>query len=470
MSFRECLHVIAARWVLITVCALLGLAVAVGVIFGVEPKYKSETTLFMASRATDMQNAYQGSLLSEQKAKSYVALLGSQRLSEEVSRSVPVPMRPEEISEKITASVKQDTVLVTAIVTDSSPHRAQMLARAVGEQFVALVADLESPSIHEPPTVTAKIVQPATLRAQPVSPDPARYASYGLFLGLLVGVATAFLRNALDTSVVSTEQLTALTGLPNLGAVMYDAKAPSKPLIVHDHTHAPRAEAIRQIRTNLQYLDPDNPASLIALTSSLPAEGKTTTLCNLAIASAQAGANVAVVEADLRRPRCSNYLGIERSVGLTSVLVGRVPLTEALQSWGGLLSVLSSGPTPPNPSEMLASRHMKELLASLREKFDLVLIDTPPLLPVADAAVVAAHCDGALVVVQHGRTKQAQVKSALDSLSGVGVRVFGTVVNMAPATRASYYYRYAEDSPTRSAHRFWIGKNKQNRKASVPSS
>ena len=445
MSFRECLQVARDRWRLITACTLLGVLAALGVSLVMQPQYASQVTMFISARATDTQDAYQGNLLSAQKTKSYVALLTSQRLSDEVIRHVPVSTTPDELSKRITASAKPDTVLLTASVTDSSPQQAQMLAKAVGEQFVTLVTDLERPSDGGAPTVNAKIVQPATLQMRPTAPDPPRYAAYGLFLGLVVGLAAAFMRNALDTTIKSAEQLTELTRLPNLGTVGYDPKASSRPLIVHDHPHAPRAEAFRQIRTNLQYVDIDKAASLIAVTSSLPEEGKSTTLCNLAIASAQAGARVAVVEADLRRPNCSRYLGLEGAVGLTSVLIGRVPLSEALQPWGDMLSVLSSGPTPPNPSELLASRRMQNVLKSLQDQFDVVFIDTPPVLPVTDAAVLAAHCDGALLVVQHGRATRDHVTSSLASLSGVGARLFGTVVNMAPIAHKSSYYYYSEN-------------------------
>ncbi|MDX6212189.1 MAG: tyrosine-protein kinase, partial [Frankiales bacterium] len=183
----------------------------------------------------------------------------------------------------------------------------------------------------------------------------------------------------------------------------------------------------------------------IVITSSIPQEGKSTTTANLAITLAQAGLKVVLVEADLRRPKLMQYLGVEGAVGLTSVLIGRVTLDDALQPWGnGSLMVLPSGPTPPNPSELLGSQGMAELIASLEQQADIVLVDAPPLLPVTDAAVLAKICDGALLIVRHGTTTREQVTRAAESLRVVDAHLIGNVLNMAPAKGPDAYgYGYA---------------------------
>ncbi|MEB3366468.1 polysaccharide biosynthesis tyrosine autokinase [Saccharopolyspora mangrovi] len=456
MSFSRYLQIVRERWRLIVAGSLLGLLVAMAVSFGMQPRYTSHVTLFISARATDTADAYQGSLLSAQKVQSYVALLSSERLSGEVIERTQTHMKPEELSERITAVAEPDTVLITASVFDPSPQQAQHLAGAVGEQFTKLVTELERPADGSAPTVIAKIVQPATLPNEPVAPTPLRYCAFGVLLGMICGLAGAFARNALDNSIKSAAQLTSLTELPNLGTVAYASSVSSMPLVVHEDPQAPRAESFRQIRTNLQYVDIDQPASVMLVTSSVPEEGKSTTLCNLAIAAAQAGNRVAVIEADLRRPRAADYLGLEGAVGLTSVLVGRVSLEDALQPWGEMFSVLASGPVPPNPSELVASNQMKTLLNSLRDQFDLVLVDAPPLLPVTDAAALAAHCDGALLVVRYGKTSRDLVKSSMDMLAGVGARVFGTILNMAPApntNRYQYYGTVTQQTPRAGASR-----------------
>ncbi|MDB5819126.1 MAG: putative polysaccharide biosynthesis protein, partial [Rhizobacter sp.] len=188
----------------------------------------------------------------------------------------------------------------------------------------------------------------------------------------------------------------------------------------------------------------------------LPQEGKSTTTCNLAIALSQAGLRVILVEADLRRPRLATYMGLEGAVGLTNVLIGSAKLEDVLQPWGSnALEVLPSGPTPPNPSELLGSQQMQELIAQLEGRADLVLLDAPPLLPVTDAAVLSSLTSGALMIIRAGSTTRDQAKSALAILRGVDTAVYGVVLNMVPtkgpgAYRYGYYgYGYETDGMTR---------------------
>jgi non-specific protein-tyrosine kinase len=178
----------------------------------------------------------------------------------------------------------------------------------------------------------------------------------------------------------------------------------------------------------------------------VPGEGKTTTICNLAITLAHTGMRVLLMEADLRRPRVGLYMGLDSSVGLTSILIGAADFDETVQHWGSerLLDVLPSGPTPPNPSELLGSRGMADLLHSLENRYDIVLLDAPPLLPVTDAAVLAVETSGAVLVVHHGKTRREQLENSAQALAAVGAKVLGTVINFAPRKGPeSYYYGYA---------------------------
>jgi len=235
---------------------------------------------------------------------------------------------------------------------------------------------------------------------------------------LLLGVGLAMLRETLDTTVKTADDLQRQAQAPVLGVIEFDPEAKTHPLVVQVDPHSSRAEAFRQLRTNLQFVDVDRRPTSIVVTSSLPEEGKTTTTVNLAITLAQAGVSVALVEGDLRRPRLADYLGIEGSVGLTTVLVGQAALPDAVQEWGGAgLLVLPSGQTPPNPSELLGARGMTDIVRELERRVDLVLIDAPPLLPVTDAAVLSVICSGTLLIVQHGHTKREQVKDRRGGLT-----------------------------------------------------
>lgn len=451
MSLHDYLRVLRERWKLVVAALLLGAAVAAALTLTATKMYASSVTMFVSAQdGPDLNatNAYQGNLLSQQKVKSYVELLQSGRLAQQVVSATKVPMTAAALAGELSASSQPDTVLLEATVTDRSPQQAERLANSVGDQFGKLVSVLEAPPSGGKPTVAVRVVQPASFSATPVSPRPVRNIGLGALLGLLVGLGGAFLRNALDTSVKSVEEMAEITGSPSLGVIAYDSEVHKRPLLVQAHPHAPRAEAFRQLRTGLQFIDIDRPRKVVVVTSSVPEEGKTTTLCNLAIALAQGGSRVVLVESDLRRPRAAQYLGVEGAVGLTSVLAGKATLDEALQPWGDdLLTVLASGPLPPNPSELLASEHMHAVLAELSDRFEIVLLDSPPLLPVTDAAALSAQCDGALIVVRHGKTSREQVSSSTAALTGVGARVLGSVLTMAPAASAgSYYYYYAPNS------------------------
>jgi capsular exopolysaccharide synthesis family protein len=447
------LKVLRERWRIVCAAFLLGLAVAVGITMSTHRAYASSVTIFISAQGDSTANpgiAYEGSLLSAQKVKSYVELLKGRRLAQDVIDTTKVPMTAEALAGEISASSKPDTVLLTATVTDGSAARAQLLANAIGDRFSALVAELEAPVDGGQATVAARVVQPAALPTTPVAPRPVRDIGLGALIGLVAGVAAAILRHTFDTSIKSAEQLREATTAPSLGTVGYDGELREHALAMQTRPLSVTAESIRQIRASLQFIDVDRARKVMVVSSPLPEEGKTTTLCNLAIAIAQADTSVVLVEADLRRPRAARYLGIEGAAGLTSVLAGQASLDDVLQPWGDdLFTVLASGPVPPNPSELLGSEHMREVLTELSRRFEVVLIDTPPLIPFADARVLAAACDGVVMVFRHGKTTQAQVRDSIGSLDAVGVRVLGTVLNMVPAGRSSHYsYYYAEHSET----------------------
>jgi capsular exopolysaccharide synthesis family protein len=204
----------------------------------------------------------------------------------------------------------------------------------------------------------------------------------------------------------------------------------------------------------MQYVEVDHDRRVFVVSSSLPAEGKSTTAVNLAITLALAKQRVVLIDCDLRRPLVAERLDLDDAVGTTSVLIGQVSLDDALQEHRGSgLTVLTAGPVPPNPSELLQSIAMEKLLHELREQYDVVLLDAPPLLPVTDAALLAAQADGAIVVVRHGRTSREQLRHALDRVEAVDAKIAGVVMNQTPAKKASagygYGYGYAPDERRR---------------------
>jgi capsular exopolysaccharide synthesis family protein len=441
VDLREYLRVLRGRWILIATCVALMVALAALITLKTTPLYASSARLFVSTQgSTDDAQANQGGQFSLQRVKSYADLLTGQEIARRVVQELNLEESPSALAGQISATSKLDTVILTVAVTDPDPDRARMLADAVAKVFVAYVAELETPPGMDQATIKATVVDPASKSSSPVSPQPVRNIGLGLILGLLLGAGAATLRETLDTTIKSTRQLESLVPAPIIGAISYDADAVDTPLITSLDTYAPRAEAFRVLRTNLQFIDPDAENKVFVMTSSLPSEGKTTTVVNLALALAEGGERVVLIEGDLRRPKVAEYLRLESAVGLTTVLIGKLSLDDAIQTTShDKLDVLTSGSTPPNPAELLKSSAMANLLASLRERYDIVLIDAPPLLPVTDGALLSAQADGALLVVRHGKTTTDQVSLAVDRLEAVGAAPVGVIFNMTPAKGGDGY-------------------------------
>lgn len=456
MDLRDYLSVARSRWPLILACGLIAVAIAALLTWRSTPQYASTARLFVSTQGStdDVGQANQGGQFSVQRVKSYADLLTGQEIARRVVDELKLDENPKALASQISASSKLETVILSVTVTDPDPNRARVLADAVAKAFIAYVAELETPPGKDEATIKATVVDPASVAGAPISPQPVRTLGLGLVFGLLVGAGIAVLRETLDTTIKSTRQLEALVPAPILGAISYDVEAVDTPLITSLDTYAPRAEAFRVLRTNLQYIDPDIDRKVFVVTSSLPGEGKTTTAVNLALALAEGGESVVLVEGDLRRPKISEYLRLESAVGLTTVLIGKLPLEDAVQTTASEgLAVVTSGSTPPNPAELLKSSAMTTLITSLREQYDIVLIDAPPLLPVTDGALLAAQADGALLVVRHGKTTTDQVKLAVERLEAVGATPVGVIFNMTPAKGGDGYgygygYGYAPETAT----------------------
>jgi capsular exopolysaccharide synthesis family protein len=451
MDLRGYLRAVRKYWWIVLFVTLLGVGGAVIRNERATAMYSSSVTFFVSTPSGSTSSAFNADQFAQRRANSYAGVLTSERLAKLVIRDTGLRLSPTEVSSKIKASVQLNTVLLTATVTDSSPDRALEIATAISSQFGGLVDQLDNVG-SKAATVALNVVSGPSVSRTPISPRKNLNLAVGVAIGLLLGLAAAVARELADNTLRTPELLREVSGVPVLGNVGYDSSAKKKPLIVGSQLRSLRAEAFRQLRTNLQFADVDNPVKVLVVTSSTASEGKTTTATNLAIMFAESNMRVLLIEADMRRPRVMDYLGMERAVGLTNVLAGRVDVDDVLQKWGDDdLWVLPSGSIPPNPSELLGSQNMVDLVDELRSRFDMIIIDTPPLLPVTDAAVASALADGVVLVVRYGKTSRAQVTSAVRSLESVDARVLGAVFNMRSAkslVQSGYDgYGYYEDKP-----------------------
>jgi capsular exopolysaccharide synthesis family protein len=456
MNLRDYLSAVRKRWWLVVCAVAVALGGASTITILTPPQYAASVTFFVnAQTKGGVTDAYQGDLFSQKRVASYVDLLTSDRLATMIVENRPIGLTAGQVQQRISAQAVPDTVLLKVTVTDGDRERALKLTSTLAEQFVILVQQLETPPGSNVPSVRVDVIAGPSAGTKPVAPQPLRNSGLALVLGLIVGIGAAALREAMDTTVKSGEQLTELADTPVLAAIPYDPKARQAPLITQGSAQSTRAEALRQLRTNLRFVSVDREIKTIAVSSAIPNEGKSTTACNLAIVLAEAGKRVVLVDADLRRPRIAEYLGLEGAIGITNVLAGYSTLDQAVQQWGGTgLFALPSGTIPPNPSELLGSRHMVDMLAALRNTFDVIIIDTPPLLPVTDAAVLSAAVDGTIQVIRYGKTTTTQARSAAASLAAVDSRPLGFVLNMVPQKGAGAYtyYDYRSKGPSSGKH------------------
>lgn len=453
MDLREYIRAVRAHWILALVMLVLSVSAAGLGSFFTTPEYSATTRLFVSTpESSDTVNQYQGNLLSQQRVLSYAEIIRGKRVAQLVIDDLQLPLTAQELSTQVSTEVVQDTVLLDVTVTDGSPAQAQTLANTLAEKFIALVGELETPGdvAGSAAPVNVTVLESADRPSTPVIPNVPLNLGLGALIGLMLGVGLAILRTVLDNTVKSKDDVADATDAATIGAVMFDPLL-SKGLPATRATSPSKvAETYRQIRTNLQFVNVDDPPRILVVTSAVPGEGKTTTAINLALVLAESGQRVVLLEADMRRPRVTNYMRLIEGTGLTNVLAGTADLADVLQPYrDGKLSVIASGPNPPNPSELLGSAHMNSVLANLRESYDYVVIDAPPLLPVTDAAVLAVQADGAVIVTRHGSTKREQLRMAAESLRGIEARLLGTILNMVPqktgASRYGYGYGYEPD-------------------------
>jgi len=290
------------------------------------------------------------------------------------------------------------------------------------------------------------VAAPATVPESPIRPRTMTNTLLAAVVGAMIAVGAAFLIEYLDDTVKSPDDVRRVSGLATLGAIARVREAgDERRLITWSQSKAPEAEAYRTLRTNIQFSSVDKPVRTLLVTSSGPSEGKSTTAANLAVVMAQTGQRVALVDTDLRRPVLHRVFSLPNNVGLTTALLpgedvsvdGRLQPTQVENLW-----VLTSGPVPPNPSELLGSQRMATLVGKLLAVADLVIFDSPPVLAVTDAAVLGRQVDGVVIVVDAGQTREPGLAQAADEMRKTGANVLGVALNRLDSRSGGYYYYY----------------------------
>jgi capsular exopolysaccharide synthesis family protein len=448
VSAATILSALRAQWWFPVVGALLGAGVALSASFFVDPLYAARTQFFIsATGVSTASDVFQGGQFSQQRVASYAELITGQELAQRVIARLDLDETADEFTERLTATAVANTVLINVTVTDESPETAQRIADVVGVEFTKLVSEVESPAETGASPVRVIVTERPELPIEPSYPRPARDAALGVLCGLMLGAGLAVLRARLDRSIKHPDEAALAGGAPVIGTIIRDDSLAQGRTIDRGASNR-AAEDLRQLRANLQFLNVDEPPKVIMVTSAAPSEGKTTVVVNLALALAETERTVTVIEADLRRPKVTRYMGLVGGVGVSNILSGSAELDDVRQRYGeDELWVVAAGPAPPNPGELLASSQMFSLIDKLRGENDFVLVDAPPILPVADATGLAVMVDGVLLSVRYGNTRRDELEHAAATLAGVGARTLGVILNFVPpkAALATAYGDYGSD-------------------------
>jgi succinoglycan biosynthesis transport protein ExoP len=449
MDLRQYLRVLQAHWLLIAVSVFVCTDVAAVLAWTRPPTYAARMQLYVSSTIPNgggsSTEGYAAFLLSQQRAVSYTQLIASPPVVRAVNKQLGLSLSLQDFRSKIGADRPEGTVLIDVTVKDRSPRLAKAIADALGKQFPSFVQALEKTKGERISPVKVSVTSPAQLPTAPVSPRKALYLVLGMLLGLVVGVGAAVIREALARRIRNAEDAAAITGLPVLGSIAEQRRAQRQPLVMMENPGSARAEDYRRVRTNLHALIGGDQARAFVVSSATVSEGKTLTTANLGIAFAQAGHRVVVVDADLRRSKLAEVMGIKPVLGLADLLANDLPVERALETWreGLPLDVLAAAPQPRYPSELLGSQRFVDVLDELTKRADIVILDTPALLPTTDAAIVARATAGAVLVARAGSTRVRELLSAIESLYSVDARVLGIILNRLPPRSAARRYGVA---------------------------
>ncbi|UTT65370.1 polysaccharide biosynthesis tyrosine autokinase [Janibacter sp. CX7] len=441
MQFSELLGVIRQRWRLIVACVVLAVAAAVAVTLTTTPVYEAQARIYMSAERTSGSSNGSVFVLTSEDLDTYVSILDTPAVLGPLRRELGLePGHPIQVSAQTSGS----TSILNITARASDGEEAADVANEVGPQLGKVAGEFSTLLKSSGQKVVSTPIQPATAPSRPVSPDPVRNIGLGLLAGLVLGLGLAFIRHALDTKVRGEEDIRAHSDAPMLAGLPLESRGSKRGLIsVEEDPHGRHAEAVRRLRTNLMFVDVTTGRHSFVVTSAVPGEGKTTTAVNLALAMADSGRRTLLVDADLRNPSVAKTLGMEGSVGLTTVLLGDADVHDVIQTWGSAgMDVLPAGAIPPNPSELLGSAPMEALLTRLVQEYDFVLIDSPPVVPVIDAVVIERLTGGLLMVVGVDRTKKKDLTAALKQLGTVGAHVSGFARNFVVSKGSDYRYGY----------------------------
>lgn len=455
IDIRELVTFLVKKWYLIIICFVLAAGAALAVTqFYLKPIYRAETTLFLGKEQDKIGGlSFMDLQVNSQLVIDYREILKSNLVAEQVHGKLGVNV--ETFKKNVNLETVKDSRIFRITYDDSNPK----LTADVVNELADIIKQMASDIIE---VKNVKVIDVAKVPERPMKPNKKLNTGLAGFVGLLLGVSLVYLLEFVDHTFKKPEELERQLELTVIGTVpVFEGgkrgkkKAKDqkdleqeymKNLIFINNPKAAASEAFRELRTNLQYTNIDKKVKSIVITSPSLGDGKTTTVCNLAISLAQSGNKVLVMDADFRKPKLHHYFGVKNNEGLTNILTDdkdfrQINIVGKTDVPG--LFIVTSGPIPPNPAEMLSSTRMQQLLEQLNKEYDVILVDSPPVGQVTDAAILAGIVDGTILVIACGDTRIEMAKRAKKALKGVNAKIIGTVLTKFNTGRSSsYYYRY----------------------------
>lgn len=440
------------HWVAVLVCAILGMVAAVGYSSTLTPLYRSTSglyfTLNFGNTASDLA---QGSTYTSNQMLSFGMLATSPVVLDGVIEDLGLDTDANELARSVSVSTPRDTVVMEISAISPGPARAADIANATAKHLASVVEQYAPRAADGKATVTVRTIQPAVPARYQFSPDKKVNGVLGGLIGLAVGCALAVVLAARDNKVRDARSLTDTTHAAFLGALRDRPDPEGHEAVVLQEPLSPFAEEYRHLRTSLRFAALNKHPLTLVVASSAPGEGKSTVSLNLAAVLAESGSRVLLLDADLRRPRIAQYSHVEGVIGLSDVLVGETTLDDVVVPLGDSgVDVVPAGSSAPNPGELLSARPMAEILTEVRSAYDVVIVDTAPILAVSDALTLGQLVDGIVLVVRANRTTKHDVARSLEAIRSSGSTLLGVVLNGVRRSqrRDSQTYGYASQVAT----------------------
>ncbi len=446
------LQTIGHWFLLILLFVIIGGSVAIFYNYGAPIKYQSQTTLYVQPEVNSNEVNYQGILTNQRMVKAYVQIIKSRKVTNQVIKELKLNYSYKEMTDNLTVNSSDDTQMITIAIKNTDKNLAKDIANTYASIFIKEIAS-------EMNINNIKVIDEAIISEEPVEPKTIFNCIIGIVGGLAVGLALAFLIESMDNKIKNHEDVKKYLKIKTLGIVPHNSidndipdkkKVYVKPnqvniKILNDPTSVV-SESIRMIRTNLNFMD----LKLINVTSTLPSEGKSEVISNLAVSFAMLDKKVLIVDCDLRKPKVHRNFGLLRKHGVSDIVLskGKLDFRDCVQKYvekDVTVDILTAGSKISNPSELINSKGFAKLLNDLKEEYDLVLIDCPPISSLTDGVLVSKLADGTVYVIESDRTDYQVIQSCIESLKSNGAFILGAILTKVNVKREKKLYGYKYD-------------------------